>query len=71
MFLILLILHITVVAALNGVCDATDSAADQCDIADSECRVDGTSKCLCKTTHYVDVTACTTSKTRHTNFCRN
>ncbi|CAG2228686.1 unnamed protein product [Mytilus edulis] len=44
---------------LDGTCDTTDSATDQCSVVDTECRDDGTeSKCLCKTTHYSDGSAC-------------
>ncbi|CAC5385278.1 unnamed protein product [Mytilus coruscus] len=52
----------TKVAALDDTCDATDSASDQCAVADAECRIDGTAKCLCKATHYVDAAACTLRK---------
>ncbi|CAC5394664.1 unnamed protein product [Mytilus coruscus] len=50
------------VAALDGTCDATDSALDQCAVTNSECRIDGTAKCLCKATHYVKNSACTIRK---------
>ncbi|CAC5391649.1 unnamed protein product [Mytilus coruscus] len=59
-------------AALNGTCDGMDSASDQCAVNDAECRNDGTgSKCLCKTTHYVNGAACTLGKTKSINmFCK-
>lgn len=52
--------------ALNGNCDVTDTAPDQCSVANSACRDDGTGtdKCLCETTHYENAGACELSKTR-------
>ncbi|XP_076076093.1 uncharacterized protein LOC143046938 [Mytilus galloprovincialis] len=47
------------VTALDGVCDAADSAPDQCVVPDSECRSD---KCLCKATHYTAGGACVIRK---------
>lgn len=58
-------------SGLTTGCDATDPATDQCDVADSECRVDGTAQCLCKATHYTDSTACTISKPKTINLCCN
>lgn len=50
---------------LDGTCDSTDSATDQCSVADTECRNDGagTDKCLCETTFYPDGGTCVTSNT--------
>ncbi|CAC5391646.1 unnamed protein product [Mytilus coruscus] len=47
------------VSALNNACDSTDPASDQCAVAAAECRIEGTAKCLCKATHYVNSAACT------------
>lgn len=53
------------IAALDGACDLTDPALDQCAVGNAECRIDGTAKCLCKATHYVKSSGCTISKTRN------
>ncbi|CAG2237439.1 FBN1 [Mytilus edulis] len=46
---------------LAGTCDSTDSATDQCSVADTTCRNDGAGdKCLCIDTHFSDGTGCQT-----------
>ncbi|XP_063446876.1 variant-specific surface protein VSP4A1-like [Mytilus trossulus] len=47
-----------VVTALDAACDASDSFSHQCAVVNSECRKDGTDKCLCKATHYAKGATC-------------
>ncbi|XP_063446871.1 protein draper-like [Mytilus trossulus] len=50
------------IAALNDTCVVSEPAPDQCAVDNAECRTDGTAKCQCKVTHYVNVAACTIRK---------
>ncbi|XP_071132921.1 adhesive plaque matrix protein 2-like [Mytilus edulis] len=50
------------IAALNGPCVASDPAPDQCAVDNAECITNGTAKCQCKVTHYVNVAACAIRK---------
>lgn len=57
---------------MDATCVATETAADQCAVTNSECRNDGAgSKCLCKTSHYKDGTGCVISKTCNINMLLN
>lgn len=55
------------IAGLDGPCVASEPAPDQCAVENAECKTNGTAKCQCKVTHYVNVAACTISKARHIN----
>ena len=50
--------------AINGVCDMTDTATDQCSVANTACSDDGagTKKCLCKSDYYESSGTCADSK---------
>ncbi|CAC5392731.1 unnamed protein product [Mytilus coruscus] len=54
---------------LEHTCDATQSASDQCIPTNSECRMDGTARCLCKTTYYAFRRVCRIRKSPNAS-CR-
>ena len=50
--------------AIDVACDIADMATDQCSVANTACRDDGsgTNKCLCTTDYYKSGTTCVGSK---------